>query len=65
MEWAVAQGADIINLSLGGSDTPEVDPLEAAVNKLSADKGVLFAIAAGNEGPGSGTVGSPAARTPR
>ncbi|WP_406517953.1 S8 family peptidase [Streptomyces sp. NBC_00826] len=59
MEWAVAQGADIINLSLGGSDTPEVDPLEAAVNKLSADKGVLFAIAAGNEGPGSGTVGSP------
>ncbi|WP_444545017.1 S8 family peptidase [Streptomyces gelaticus] len=59
MEWAVAQDADIINLSLGGGDTPEVDPLEAAVNKLSADKGVLFAIAAGNEGDGAGTVGSP------
>ncbi|MGW2178998.1 S8 family peptidase [Streptomyces sp. NPDC001732] len=59
MEWAVAQGADIINLSLGGSDTPEVDPLEEAVNKLSADKGVLFAIAAGNEGSDAGTVGSP------
>ncbi|MFF2957340.1 S8 family serine peptidase [Streptomyces sp. NPDC057963] len=59
MEWAVAQGADIINLSLGGGDTPEIDPLEAAVNKLSADKGVLFAIAAGNEGDGAGTVGSP------
>ncbi|MET9655785.1 S8 family serine peptidase [Streptomyces sp. NPDC006510] len=59
MEWAVAQGADVINLSLGGGDTPEVDPLEAAVNKLSADKGVLFAIAAGNEGDGAGTVGSP------
>ncbi|MFE5092941.1 S8 family serine peptidase [Streptomyces sp. NPDC056638] len=59
MEWAVAQGADIINLSLGGNDTPEVDPLEAAVNKLSADKGVLFAIAAGNEGDAAGTVGSP------
>ncbi|MGW1841126.1 S8 family peptidase [Streptomyces sp. NPDC001966] len=59
MEWAVAQGADIINLSLGGGDTPEVDPLEAAVNKLSADKGVLFAIAAGNEGDMAGTVGSP------
>ncbi|WP_444545159.1 S8 family peptidase [Streptomyces atratus] len=59
MEWAVAQGADIINLSLGGGDTPEIDPLEAAVNKLSADKGVLFAIAAGNEGAGAGTVGSP------
>ncbi|MEE1741880.1 S8 family serine peptidase [Streptomyces sp. BE147] len=59
MEWAVAQGADIVNLSLGGSDTPEIDPLEAAVDKLSADKGVLFAIAAGNEGDGAGTVGSP------
>jgi subtilisin family serine protease len=57
MEWAAAQGADVVNLSLGGMDTPEVDPLEAAVNKLSAEKGVLFAIAAGNEGPQS--VGSP------
>ncbi|SCK24844.1 Serine protease, subtilisin family [Streptomyces sp. ScaeMP-e48] len=59
MEWAVAQGADIVNLSLGGMDTPEVDALEAGVNKLSATKGVLFAIAAGNEGSGAGTVGSP------
>ncbi|MFB7912437.1 S8 family serine peptidase [Streptomyces sp. NPDC056061] len=59
MEWAVAQGADVINLSLGGADTPGIDPLEAAVNKLSAEKGVLFAIAAGNEGDGAGTIGSP------
>lgn len=57
MEWAAAQGADVINMSLGGFDTPEIDPLEAAVNKLSAEKGVLFAIAAGNSGPE--TVGSP------
>ncbi|MFJ2027012.1 S8 family peptidase [Streptomyces sp. NPDC087897] len=63
MEWAVAQGADIVNLSLGGMDTPEVDPLEAAVDKLSAEKGVLFAIAAGNEGSGAGTVGSPGSAT--
>ncbi|WP_393060066.1 S8 family serine peptidase [Streptomyces sp. LN549] len=59
MEWAVAQGADVINLSLGGTDTPGIDPLEAAVDKLSASSGVLFAIAAGNEGDGAGTVGSP------
>ncbi|MFG2297387.1 S8 family serine peptidase [Streptomyces sp. NPDC048603] len=60
MEWAVAQGAQVVNLSLGGYDTPAIDPLEAAVNKLSADKGVLFAISAGNSGEfGSGTIGSP------
>lgn len=59
MEWAVTQGADVINLSLGGTDTPGIDPLEAAVNRLSADSGVLFAIAAGNEGDMAGTVGSP------
>ncbi|MFD0316966.1 S8 family peptidase [Streptomyces flavalbus] len=57
MEWAAQQGADVINMSLGGFDTPEIDPLEAAVNKLSAETGVLFAIAAGNSGPES--VGSP------
>ncbi|MFJ9892194.1 S8 family peptidase [Streptomyces sp. NPDC091280] len=57
MEWAADQGADIVNLSLGGQDTPGIDPLEAEVNKLSAEKGILFAIAAGNEGPES--IGSP------
>ncbi|MGW0881670.1 S8 family peptidase [Streptomyces sp. NPDC002671] len=57
MEWAADQGASVINLSLGGYDSPGIDPLEAEVNKLSAEKGVLFAIAAGNEGPQS--IGSP------
>ncbi|MDK1343270.1 S8 family peptidase [Streptomyces sp. 378] len=60
MEWAAAQGADVVNMSLGGLDTPAIDPMEAAVNKLSEEKGVLFAIAAGNEGGfGEQTVGSP------
>ncbi|WP_189782399.1 S8 family peptidase [Streptomyces capitiformicae] len=60
MEWAAEQGADVVNLSLGGSDTPEVDPMEAEIDKLSAEKGILFAIAAGNEGDaGERTVGSP------
>ncbi|MFF7284057.1 S8 family peptidase [Streptomyces griseorubiginosus] len=57
MEWAAEQGADVVNLSLGGGDTPEIDPLEAEVNKLSTEKGILFAIAAGNSGPES--IGSP------
>ncbi|MEU6251418.1 S8 family peptidase [Streptomyces sp. NPDC047043] len=60
MEWAAAQGADIVNLSLGGGDNPGIDPLEAEVNKLSEQKGMLFAIAAGNEGEGGdSTLDSP------
>ncbi|MFE7135560.1 S8 family serine peptidase [Streptomyces sp. NPDC057638] len=60
MEWAVAEKADIVNLSLGGEDAPFLDPLEAAVNRLSAAHGTLFVAAAGNNGPGAGTVNSPA-----
>jgi subtilisin family serine protease len=47
----VAQGAEVVNLSLGGPDSPGDDPLEQAVNELSASSGALFVIAAGNEGP--------------
>ncbi|MEV4429781.1 S8 family peptidase [Streptomyces sp. R-07] len=60
MEWAAAEGADVVNLSLGGPDSPGVDPLEATVDRLTAEKGILFAIAAGNEGEsGASSVGSP------
>ncbi|MFK4106338.1 S8 family serine peptidase [Streptomyces sp. NPDC019531] len=59
MEWAVAQGADVVNLSLGGTDLPGIDPMEEAVNRLSAESDTLFVIAAGNEGDGERTVGSP------
>ncbi|WP_416985819.1 S8 family peptidase [Streptomyces sp. T028] len=59
MQWAVAQGAKVVNLSLGGTDSPDVDPLEQAVNELSASSGALFVIAAGNEGPQAGTIGTP------
>ncbi|MGW3109643.1 S8 family peptidase [Streptomyces sp. NPDC001100] len=64
MDWAAEQGADIVNLSLGGTDYPGIDPLEAEVDKLSEESGILFAVASGNEGdlgPNSstGTVGSP------
>jgi len=61
MQWAaVEQKAKVANLSLGGQDTPEVDPLEQAVDTLTEQTGTLFVIAAGNEGPGAQTVGSPA-----
>ncbi|MEH1168043.1 S8 family serine peptidase [Micromonospora sp. CPCC 205539] len=59
MQWAaVDQHADVINMSLGGTDTPDVDPLEAAVDALTAQTGALFVISAGNAGT-DGSVGSP------
>ncbi|WP_281291982.1 S8 family serine peptidase [Streptomyces tailanensis] len=59
MQWAVAQGAKVVSMSLGSVDTPGVDPMEKAVNDLSASSHALFVIAAGNEGPSDTTLGSP------
>ena len=51
--------AHIINLSLGGSGGPDDDTAVAASN--AALLGTIVVASAGNEGPGEGTVGSPAA----
>ncbi|MEV4480636.1 S8 family serine peptidase [Micromonospora coxensis] len=60
MQWAaVDKRAAVINMSLGGWDSPDVDPLEEAVGTLTAETGTLFVIAAGNDGA-DGSVGSPA-----
>lgn len=59
MQWATTEKkAAVVNMSLGGGDTPEVDPLEEAVQTLTAQTGSLFVIAAGNDGS-DGSVGSP------
>ncbi|MFD9433976.1 S8 family serine peptidase [Streptomyces sp. NPDC060002] len=60
LEWAAAQNADIVNLSLGIQDRPGVDLVEEAVNRLSTERGLLVVAAAGNAGPDAGTVSSPA-----
>ncbi|UUN25022.1 S8 family peptidase [Streptomyces sp. FIT100] len=61
MEWASAQGADIVSMSLGSSlPSDGSDPLSQAVETLSADGGPLFVVAAGNDGAPR-TIGSPAA----
>ncbi|MER6914567.1 S8 family peptidase [Streptomyces sp. NPDC000594] len=60
IDWAVAQGADVINMSLGAPDSPGTDPVEAHVDKVARDTGVLFAVAAGNDGPAGASVNSPA-----
>ncbi|MFD0312826.1 S8 family peptidase [Streptomyces flavalbus] len=60
MQWAVDEGARVVNLSLGGEDTEGTDPLEEAVDRLSARTGALFVVAAGNDGEsGARTIGSP------
>ncbi|MGP4110610.1 S8 family serine peptidase [Streptomyces sp. 4N509B] len=59
MEWAVDQGADIVNMSLGSMATEEIDPLEAAVDSLSASSDALFVVASGNAGPAPGSLNSP------
>ncbi|MBS2964867.1 S8 family serine peptidase [Actinocrinis puniceicyclus] len=60
MQWASAQpGVKVVNMSLGGAPSGGSDPLDQAVDNLTASSGVLFVVAAGNSGPGYGTVGSP------
>ncbi|WP_328990118.1 S8 family serine peptidase [Kribbella sp. NBC_01245] len=61
MEWAVAQGADVVNLSLGSQEPSDgTDDLSQAVNRLSTD--TLFVVAAGNcFFPAPGSISSPAA----
>jgi subtilisin family serine protease len=60
MQWAAAdQHAKVVNLSLGGPDSPGLDPVEQAVQDLTARYGTLFVVAAGNDGL-DGSVNSPA-----
>ncbi len=51
MEWAAANGADVVNLSLGGPVTRGDDPMSQAVDRLTAQYDALFVVAAGNLDP--------------
>ncbi|GAA1869084.1 S8 family serine peptidase [Myceligenerans crystallogenes] len=62
MEWAAAQGADVVNLSLGSEPTDGTDPVAAAVDELTATHDTLFVAAAGNAGD-PGSIGSPGSAT--
>ncbi|MFI5729819.1 S8 family serine peptidase [Kribbella sp. NPDC051587] len=61
MEWAAAQGASVVNLSLGSREPSDgTDDLSQAVDRLSQD--TLFVVAAGNcPFPDPATIGSPGA----
>jgi hypothetical protein len=52
---AVADGVDVINYSISGSQTSFLDPVEVAF-LFAADAGVFVAASAGNSGPTASTV---------
>ncbi|WP_327092129.1 S8 family serine peptidase [Nonomuraea sp. NBC_01738] len=62
MEWAAAEGASVINMSLGGGATDGTDPLSVAVDTLTERTGALFVVAAGNDGSDY-SIGTPGAAT--
>ncbi len=59
VEWAVNQRAQVINLSLGSSGPADGTDALSATCDAAWGRGVIVCVAAGNDGPGSGTVGSP------
>ncbi|MDJ0700628.1 MAG: S8 family serine peptidase [Woeseiaceae bacterium] len=59
IDAAVADGVDIINYSVGSSQRRITAPDDIAL-MAAAKAGVLSVVAAGNEGPGLATIGSPA-----
>ena len=61
LDMSLDHGADVVSLSLGGPSegmTADEDPYYTVMQKV-VDEGVIPVVAAGNEGPGSKTVGSP------
>jgi hypothetical protein len=59
MEWAAAQGADVVNLSLGFMNSSDgTDPASVAVDVLTKQHDTLFVVAAGNSGEHE-TISSP------
>ncbi len=59
IDMAVADGVHIINYSVGSSLRTATAPDDIAL-MAAAKAGVLAVVAAGNEGPNLGTIGSPA-----
>ncbi|MFI7008568.1 S8 family serine peptidase [Streptomyces sp. NPDC050145] len=60
MQWAVDQKADVVSMSLGNPTARDcTDPVAQATAALADSDRTLFVVAAGNEGPGAGTVSSP------
>ena len=61
VEWAVDQGVQVINLSLGGSGSSDGQDALSLTCNAAVSRGIVVCVAAGNEGPLARTVGSPGA----
>lgn len=59
IRFAVAQGADIIGLSLGGDSFPILGTQAEDASRAAVAAGVIVVAAAGNEGPDNSDVSSP------
>lgn len=60
VRFAVAQGADVIGMSLGGDRFPLLGTATEDAVRVAVAAGVLVVAAAGNEGPDNADVRSPA-----
>jgi len=58
VDAAIADGMDVLNLSLGGNYHGNNDLLANGLDN-AVDAGLVVAVAAGNSGPGAGTLESP------
>ncbi len=61
VEWAVQQGARILNLSLGGSGSSDGADALSVTCDAAVGRGAIVFVAGGNSGPGASTIGSPGA----
>lgn len=59
VEWAVEQGAQVVNLSLGSDGACDGTDALSVLCDAAVARGVVLCVAAGNAGPGASTVGSP------
>ena len=60
VDQAIADGVDVINLSIGGSTEAPWDAVMASALLKAHGAGIFVAVSAGNEGPNSATLSSPA-----
>jgi len=61
IEWAVEQQVQVISLSLGGSGSSDGHDALSEMCDAAVESGVVVCVAAGNDGPGSFTIGAPGA----